>query len=255
VFSLVRQLNHATEGFINRQGELRLEPITGEIEGERRARLQSGGPEYTLIKFKGAQIVPGMSGAPLLNQNTGAICGIVARTLNEAAHVGGLAVPVRAILGGFPFLSERQSAYHRLNQSWRLSDIVFPAPELTDDDKIRALKRLPGGPGVLMAIIPDDVVSRFYALTFTDSTDLIRRANNLRLRTDPAIKPHLIVLLGLPKAENGIIDYWHAAFAGAAARGPRMLAAVLYEAPPGTYDGIEDILLSMLASLKTWPVS
>jgi hypothetical protein len=243
-----------SSGFLNRQGEIRLEPVTGEIEGERRARLEVGGPEYTLIKFKGGQIAPGMSGAPLLNEHSGVVCGMVVRTRDEASDAGGLAVPIRTILGGFPFIAEQQSAYHHSHQEWRKSNITMPSVELTDEQKISLLRRLPPGPGVLIAMIPQEIITRFYAFDFTDSASVVLRSNNLRLRADPKIKPHLIALLNTPRAEYGIVDYWHAVFTSAAARGPRMLAALIYEAPPGTFDGIEEVLLSFLASLKTWPV-
>ena len=163
-------------------------------------------------------------------------------------------MPVRTILGGLPLLAERQSAYHALHQDWRLSEIVFPNPELGLEDKIRALRRLPPGPAVSITIVPDELVSRFYAITFTDSTDMVRRANALRARADPSVKPRLIILYP-PAADKGIIDFWLAAFGSAAGRGPRMLAALLYEAPPGTFEGIEDEVRSLLASLKTWPIA
>jgi len=51
-----------------------------------------------LIKFTRVQVVGGLSGAPLLNEDTGAVCGMVNRTFDAKADLGGLAVPAERIL-------------------------------------------------------------------------------------------------------------------------------------------------------------
>jgi len=243
-----------TQGFVSAQGELRLEPATGEIEGERRSRLETGGPEFTLIKFKGGQIVPGMSGAPLLNLRTGAICGIVARTRNEHDDSGGLAVPVRTIFGCYPFIIEAQSQYHHSQPEWRLTGISLPSAELSDAEKARILLTFPAGPGGLLAIVPHELMVPFYALTPTMSTEIVLTANNLRVLAEPKTKPYLITLIGLPDPSLGSLNFWHSAFTNAAARGPRMLAALLYSTPLGIFDGLDHSLRELLATLRTWPV-
>jgi tetratricopeptide (TPR) repeat protein len=45
-----------------------------------------------LIKFKETQIRPGISGAPLLNERTAAVCGMIKRTRDSEVDAGGLAV-------------------------------------------------------------------------------------------------------------------------------------------------------------------
>jgi tetratricopeptide (TPR) repeat protein len=47
-----------------------------------------------LIKFSDTLVIPGFSGGPLLNLHTGAVCGVIKRTLGEGAPLGGRAVPV-----------------------------------------------------------------------------------------------------------------------------------------------------------------
>jgi hypothetical protein len=244
-----------TQGFIRKQGEIRLEPAIGEIEGERRARLDIGGPEYSLVKFKGGQITPGMSGSPLLNLRTSAICGIVAKTLNEATDAGGLAVPVRTILAGYPAIGELQAAYHKVKNDWRLSGLVMPAPELSEREKIDILRTFPPGPGGLLPVISPDIISLFYGLTSADSSAIILAANYLRTRVDPNVKPNLITLNNLPTSGYGPVDFWMAAFTHASGRGPRMVAALLYEALPNTFDSVQEKLQELLATLRTWPIN
>jgi len=48
-----------------------------------------------LLKFKGGQVQYGMSGAPLLNKRTGAVCGIVRRTRDDKTAAGGYAISVK----------------------------------------------------------------------------------------------------------------------------------------------------------------
>ena len=244
-----------TQGYVSRQKEIRLEPALGEIEGERRARLEESGPEYTLIKFHHAQIMPGMSGSPLVNLRTGGVCGIVARTLNEQTDAGGLAFPLRTILACYPFISDLQTEYHRRHNDWRVSSLLLPSPDLTEADKLHIIATFPPGPAVLLSVVPMDLITAFYGLTATDSAVVVGSANNLRVGIDRSIKPFLISLVDLPNPELGVVKYWMAAFTQAAARGPRMLTALLYEAPFGTFTGLEDKLRELLATLRTWPIA
>jgi hypothetical protein len=65
-------------------------PATFEVEG------YTGGARR-LIKFKEGQVQPGMSGAPLLNLRTGAVCGIIPRTRDDRQALGGYGIPVETI--------------------------------------------------------------------------------------------------------------------------------------------------------------
>ncbi|MEQ9367970.1 MAG: serine protease [Coleofasciculus chthonoplastes F3-SA18-01] len=56
-------------------------PVTFNCEG-------LTGDEPGLIKFKLGQVRPGMSGAPLLNQRTGKVCGIVKLTRDRSFDLG-----------------------------------------------------------------------------------------------------------------------------------------------------------------------
>jgi hypothetical protein len=73
-------------------GELGKGLQPAEIEGWRGG---SHGPEGGRFwQFKGNEMVPGMSGGPVLELSTGAVCGIVTMTIGEGADRGGYVVPV-----------------------------------------------------------------------------------------------------------------------------------------------------------------
>jgi tetratricopeptide (TPR) repeat protein len=86
-------------------------PVTGNCEG-------LTGDVPPLIKFKQAQVRPGMSGSALLNQHTGKVCGIVKFTRNSSFDLGGGAVPTSVILAQLPELVEQQRSFHQRDQRW-----------------------------------------------------------------------------------------------------------------------------------------
>ncbi|MEQ8756034.1 MAG: HEAT repeat domain-containing protein [Coleofasciculus sp. G1-WW12-02] len=96
-------------------------PVTFNCEG-------LTGDEPRLIKFKLGQVRPGMSGAPLLNQRTGKVCGIVKFTRDRSFDLGGGAVPTTVILEQFPQLREFQQQFHQRDRRWR--DLVLKQTEI-----------------------------------------------------------------------------------------------------------------------------
>src|SRR5919199_2922877 len=90
-------------------------PVTFNCEG-------LTGDEPALIKFALGQVRPGMSGAPLLNQRTGKVCGIVKFTRDRSLDLGGGAIPTRVILEQLPQLREFQQQFHQRHRRW--SDLV-----------------------------------------------------------------------------------------------------------------------------------
>ncbi|MEH1807045.1 trypsin-like peptidase domain-containing protein [Nostoc sp.] len=55
-----------------------------------------------LIKAQAGQIQPGHSGSPVLNNETGKVCGIISETRNRSTNLGGLLIPVTTIFSHFP---------------------------------------------------------------------------------------------------------------------------------------------------------
>ncbi|MBD3886066.1 HEAT repeat domain-containing protein [Phormidium tenue FACHB-886] len=96
-------------------------PVTFNCEG-----LTGDAP--TLIKFTLGQVRPGMSGAPLLNQRTGKVCGIVKFTRDRSIDLGGGAIPTYAIVEQFPQLQELQRKFHENDRRW--SDLVTKQPKV-----------------------------------------------------------------------------------------------------------------------------
>jgi tetratricopeptide (TPR) repeat protein len=86
-------------------------PVTGSCEG-------FTGDASPLIKFKQAQVRPGMSGSALLNRQTQKICGMVKFTRNRSFDLGGGAIPTRVILEQFPQLQELQREFHEGDRCW-----------------------------------------------------------------------------------------------------------------------------------------
>ena len=66
--------------------------------------------------------------APLLNQRTGKVCGIVKFTRDRSFDLGGGAVPTAAILEKFPQLREFQEQFYQRDRRWR---DLEPKPSLT----------------------------------------------------------------------------------------------------------------------------
>lgn len=99
------------------------DPITLECEG-------LAGRQRTVIKLKGAQVRPGMSGAPLLNQRTGKICGVINKTRNKQIDLGGEALPLQIIFEEFPSLKEVHDRFHQTHSDWvsYLQENVEPFP-------------------------------------------------------------------------------------------------------------------------------
>ncbi|TDF39301.1 sigma-70 family RNA polymerase sigma factor [Alteromonadaceae bacterium M269] len=86
------------------------EPITCKVEGT--SKLPK------LIKLKSGQVVPGFSGAPILNRRTGGVCGVIRRTRDKLSDLGGRAVPASIVLSAFPSISDSQSEVQKTEAAW-----------------------------------------------------------------------------------------------------------------------------------------
>ncbi|HWU00188.1 MAG TPA: serine protease [Terriglobales bacterium] len=247
----------SVDGWIARGGQIRREPVLGVYEGEASIRLLDPAPqEYALIKFKDAQIVSGMSGAALFSRRTQCACGLVIRTRNEAMAAGGYAVPLRTIYQAYPEIAQAQAEYHRAHPAQQLQHIVNPATAVTFDEKLEAVKMFPLGPAVAIEFIHPNLLALFYALEPDQTEETFQSANRLRFQTNSAGYPkHQICVPkpGDPKNVNPLA-FWQQTMTSAATRGPRMLAAVFYSAPPGTFEGMETAVIELLAKLRSWPI-
>lgn len=89
------------------------ESVQGDCEG---IAIQQG---VEFIKFKLGRVRPGISGAPVLNVQTGGVCGLVRQTLDRSDLVGGLALPTAQILTCFPQLAAANQAFHHRDRRWQ----------------------------------------------------------------------------------------------------------------------------------------
>ena len=87
------------------------DPVTLECEG-----LTGGKSSY--IKLKGGQVRPGLSGSPLLNKNTGRVCGIVKFTRDRGFDLGGGAIPITTVFSALPILRKVNKNYHLKDSQW-----------------------------------------------------------------------------------------------------------------------------------------
>lgn len=62
------------------------------------------GGDLPLIKLKDGQVEPGFSGAPLVNERTGKVCGVIKSTRDRQLDLGGRAVPMGLVFATFPEL-------------------------------------------------------------------------------------------------------------------------------------------------------
>lgn len=120
--------------------------ITGECEGW----TQDTQP---LLKFKMAQVRPGMSGAPLLNERTGSVCGIVKQSRDRESDLGGRAIPTTTtVLSVFPELGDLQQQFHQQDPRWmngimressqHLSPRVFLSYARSDGERLASELRM-----------------------------------------------------------------------------------------------------------------
>ncbi len=94
-------------------------PDKGDSQGEPRTFNCDGktGNEIWIL-FNLGEVRPGMSGSPLLNQQTRKVCGIVKFTRDKGSDMGGGAVSSAVILDLFPELLELQRSFHQKDRRW-----------------------------------------------------------------------------------------------------------------------------------------
>jgi len=71
-----------------------------------------GGKTDRWLKLAQGQVRGGMSGSPVLNLRTGAVCGVLKRTIDSSQWIGGYAVSVRALLALSPKLGAQNLRHH-----------------------------------------------------------------------------------------------------------------------------------------------
>ena len=95
-------------------------PATGQLDGQGQ---DIDGAE--ILAFSPMRVKPGRSGSPLLNLDTGYVCGIIKLTQGQQGNFGGGAVPTSEILKALPEVAQLQAAFHQKSAVW--TDLLPPA--------------------------------------------------------------------------------------------------------------------------------
>lgn len=85
------------------------------VEYEGKASISS---TQWFLKFKRGQILPGYSGAPLLNMRTWGVCGVVKGTRDVTSDQGGIAIPVEIVFSKLPDLASLYEEAHTKDPRW-----------------------------------------------------------------------------------------------------------------------------------------
>ncbi|WP_376797224.1 trypsin-like peptidase domain-containing protein [Thermogemmatispora sp.] len=83
--------------------------------------FQAAGPagrKNELITFQHGAVEPGMSGAPLLDRESGSVCGMIQFSLDLKSERGGQGLQARVILDRLPAVAGWQRAFHGQNRRW-----------------------------------------------------------------------------------------------------------------------------------------
>ncbi|NEZ66120.1 hypothetical protein D0962_25725 [Leptolyngbyaceae cyanobacterium CCMR0082] len=87
-------------------------PVTPKFEG-----FTGDFPPFIMLEQ--GQLQPGMSGAALLNQSTGKVCGMLKFTRDKFTDMGGGGIKTAVILQQFPNLVQLQKEFHQRDNRWQ----------------------------------------------------------------------------------------------------------------------------------------
>ncbi|HEX8074597.1 MAG TPA: serine protease [Thermoleophilaceae bacterium] len=85
-------------------------PVTLEAEGLTGDRK--------LFKLKEGRVEHGMSGSPLVNVTTGAVCAVLKRTIDDEQAAGGFAIPITSLFALSDAMASGNRAFHASRASW-----------------------------------------------------------------------------------------------------------------------------------------
>jgi Trypsin-like peptidase domain len=109
---------------------------TAEVEGD--ARYGASG-DQRLLKFKGGQFRPGLSGSPLLNIRTERVCGILKRTRGEDSDMGGEGITATTLFWHLGYLRDTNEGGRGLilsgpDREREMTRVIQRIQEMDDDD-------------------------------------------------------------------------------------------------------------------------
>lgn len=129
-------------------------PATFEVEG------YTG--DEKLFKFKEGRVEHMMSGAPVLNLRTGAVCGVLRRTIDpDDAAAGGYAIPLLALFALSDSIKTDNRRHHEGHRDWLE---LLPAPTQVTWQAVQRDEQKTG-PADLMIIVSVEQGQDFWEVT------------------------------------------------------------------------------------------
>ncbi len=151
------------------------EPATFEYEGESWTNDQQ--PH---LKFKAGQALPGLSGAPLLNWQTGSVCGVLQKTRDPDSDLGGRAIPTKtvfqAMLEKQVDLRALQQEFHQQDKSWLESLTLHQIQKIDPQEREKIGLKAPSP-----TLQPAKTIEVFYSYAHEDEKLRDELAKQLRL--------------------------------------------------------------------------
>jgi hypothetical protein len=130
-------------------------------------------------QVKGNEFVGGMSGGPVVDLTTGAVCALVTTTLGEDGDRGGYIVPLRGLrhlgLASHQSILAAHDRFHAADRTWTDVRQQLPAPALftglpvTPAEEVDLLGRLAGLPAPGPDLLRELALDQIAAPTFRDA--------------------------------------------------------------------------------------
>jgi hypothetical protein len=100
-------------------------PLTLEFEG-----WEQVDPIQKRLKLKQGQVEPGFSGSPVLNLDTGCVCGVLKSSRHRMSDMGGWAISIETVMSVFTEVVKLNANFHQQDLRWKQARRV---QELHDD--------------------------------------------------------------------------------------------------------------------------
>ncbi|WP_316832943.1 serine protease [Pedobacter aquatilis] len=124
-------------GFSMNIGEM-IEGFSGIYE----APIAPANPEsypFGFCKVKNVQLVPGMSGSPVISSRTGKCIGVLSKTRDKDMDIGGWVIPIAALMAQLSDLGHVLAISPQINEDWalaRAAHFTTTQPEIQQTEKL-----------------------------------------------------------------------------------------------------------------------
>lgn len=174
-------------------------------------RLSGAELDRWFIKLKGADVVPGFSGGPLLDRRTGEVIGIVTETRGSGSGLGGWAIPVEFAFTCAPQIADENGSFHARDPRWEANWREHLRLRVDLEEQRRA--RLAGlDAGLPLATAIDNFLAHYLGNPqapepFGGRGEVLRQ-----LRAwfdDPRSAPYLLLLAPAGRGKSALLVRWY----------------------------------------------